>query len=133
VTAAAENADVKPGSTAILRLEVRLPKDVHVQANRPRDASLIPTALTIDAPPGVAIEKITYPPPSELAQTGRKEKLLVLGPEFEIQVHVAVSDSHASGDVVIPARLRYQACNDTMCFPPARAEAQWTLRVTKAP
>ncbi len=133
VTPVAETSDAVPGSTVVLLLKVRLPKDVHVQANKPRDPSLIPTALTIEPPPGVTVEKVTYPAASELSQAGRREKLLVLGPEFDIEVHVAVAESRGAGEVVIPGRLRYQACNDTMCFPPARAEARWTLRVVSGP
>ena len=29
----------------------------------------------------------------------------------------------------MPARLRYQACNDTVCFAPRNAVTEWTLRV----
>jgi hypothetical protein len=121
----------KPGATVIVSLKVRLPKDVHVQADKPKDPSLIATTLTVDAPVGVSVEKVSYPAATELAQQGRRDKLLVFGPEFEIKAHLALAASVAPGELVIPARLRYQACNDTMCFPPARAEAQWTVRVAE--
>lgn len=124
-------AEVKPGSTVVVSLKVRLPKDVHVQADKPKDPSLIATTLTIDVPAGVSVEKVSYPAATALAQQGRREKLLVFGPEFEIAAHLAVAPSVARGELVIPARLRYQACNDTMCFPPARADAQWTVRVAE--
>jgi hypothetical protein len=114
-------------------LKVRLPKDVHVQADKPKDPSLIATTLTIDAPAGVAVEKISYPAATELAQQGRPEKLLVFGPEFEIEARLALAASVAAGELVVPLRLRYQACNDTMCFPPARAESRWTVRVAGQP
>ena len=42
----------------------RLPEDVHVQAHKPRDPSLIPTVLTLEAPPGVTVDAINYPPPA---------------------------------------------------------------------
>lgn len=126
-------AEVKPGASVSVVLKVKLPKDVHVQADKPKDPSLIATALTIDAPPGVAVEKISYPSATELSQQGRRDTLLVFGPEFEIEARLAVATSVAPGELSVPARLRYQACNDTMCFPPARAEAHWTLRVTTEP
>lgn len=126
-------ADARPGSTLVLLVKVRLAKDVHVQADKPKDPSLIATALTIDAPAGVSVEKISYPAATELAQQGRAEKLLVFGPEFEIEARVALAASVAAGELVVPLRLRYQACNDTMCFPPARADARWTVRVAGQP
>jgi Disulphide bond corrector protein DsbC len=120
---------VKAGSIARVSLKVRMPKDVHVQSNKPKDPSLIPTVLTVDATPGVTVEQIGYPPASELVQKGRSEKLEVFGPEFEIDVRLKLAPTLPPGNLVIPAQLRYQACNDTVCFPPARAAAQWTLRV----
>ena len=129
VTPLVTAAEVKPGSTVSVLLKVKLPKDVHVQADKPRDPSLIATALTIEAPAGVSLEKISYPSATELSQQGRREKLLVFGPEFEIEARLAVARSVAPGELVIPGRLRYQACNDTMCFAPARADTQWKLTI----
>jgi hypothetical protein len=127
VTPVATVAEAKPGATVAVLLKVKLPKDVHVQADKPKDPSLIATTLTIDAPAGVSVEKISYPSATELSQQGRREKLLVFGPEFEIEARLALDTSVAPGELVVPARLRYQACNDTMCFPPTRSDVQWTL------
>lgn len=129
LTAVVGPAAVKSGATASVLLKVRLPKDVHVQSNKPRDPSLIPTVLTVTAPEGVTVEQITYPPATDLTQTGRREKLVVYGPEFDIEVRLTLAAIVAPGDLTIPAQLRYQACNDAVCFPPARASTQWTLRV----
>ena len=30
---------------------------------------------------------------------------------------------------LVPAVLRYQACNDTVCFPPTRASTEWRLTI----
>lgn len=133
VTPVVATPEIIPGSTVVLSLKVRLPKDVHVQSDKPRDPSLIATTLTIEAPAAVTVDTISYPAATELAQRGRQEKLLVFGPEFEIEARLMVAESAAPGERVVPARLRYQACNETMCFPPARAEAKWTLRVVPKP
>jgi hypothetical protein len=29
----------------------------------------------------------------------------------------------------VPAHLKYQACDEAVCYPPAKADAQWTLAV----
>lgn len=119
----------KAGAVLALALQVRLPKDVHVQANKPRDPSLIPTVLTLTPPAGVTIDSITYPEPSELAQKDRKETLAVLGPEFTIEIKATVAGTVAAGDLKIPGVFRYQACNDAVCFAPTRENAEWTVRV----
>lgn len=132
VTPVVESTPARAGETARLSLRVRLPAEVHVQAHEPRDPSLIPTVLTVEAPPGIAVEAVEYPPPTELTQTGRTESLAVLGPEFVIDVRVSIAPTVGAGELVLPAVLRYQACNDAVCFPPARASATWRLPVSSA-
>ncbi|MEZ5286716.1 MAG: hypothetical protein R2712_18285 [Vicinamibacterales bacterium] len=96
---------------------------------RPADPLLIPTVLGIEAPPGITIEAIAYPAPSELAQAGRATPLLVLGPRFSIEV------APPSPQTRQPVRSPYRACcatrpvPDEVCFPPARAAARWQIRV----
>ena len=70
-------------------------------------------------------------PEWDLAQPGRKEPLAVFGSEFTIAVRVTIGAGVPGGALTAPAQLRYQACNDTVCFPPTRASAQWTLDVLK--
>lgn len=129
VTPVVETAGA-PGTRTRLSLKVRLPEHVHVQAHEPRDPSLIPTVLTVEAPPGLTVERIAYPPPIELTQAGRGETLAVLGPEFSIDVEVTIAKGTSVGDLTVPAVLRYQACDDKVCFAPARATATWSVPVT---
>ncbi len=129
LTPVVESTDIKPGTTVKVSLKVRLPKDVHVQSNTPRDPSLIPTVLTIAKSEGVTVGLITYPLAAELQQRGRLEKLAVYGPEFEIKVELTIADTTAAGDLKVAGELRYQACNDTTCFAPAKAAAEWILPV----
>jgi len=118
------------GSTTIVSLRVELPAGVHVQAHQPNDPLLIPTVLTVDAPAGVTVASVRYPSPAELKQTGQPEALLVLGPVFDISVTLAVAADTPGGMRSVPAVLRYQACNDEVCFPPARVASAWTLNVS---
>ena len=126
-----ERVTARPGDTVKVSLTVRLPEDVHVQAHEPRDASLIATVLTVEAPPGVTVDAVAYPVPTELRQAGRTDTLDVLGPAFEIGVRLTVAATAAQGDLAVPAVLRYQACNDRVCFAPARATAAWRLEVIR--
>ena len=118
------------GTTTSVSLRVELPDGVHVQAHKPTDPMLIPTVLTIDAPPGVTVGSVRYPSPDELRQAGRAEALLVLGPVFDIAVTLTVAADTPPGMRSVPAVLRYQACNDEVCFPPARVAAAWTVTVS---
>lgn len=118
------------GSTARLALKVVLPDDIHVQSDKPRDPALIPTVLTLEPPPGVTVDAITYPPASTLEQQGQQEPLDVFDHTFTIDVRVALDAGLPPGAVVLKGRLRYQACDATACYPPARADVEWTLPVS---
>jgi DsbC/DsbD-like thiol-disulfide interchange protein len=120
---------VTPGSEVRLALKVRLPPNIHVQSDKPRDPLLIPTVLTIDAPAGVTLGKVVYPAASDLKQAGQKKPLAVFEHEFELTINGRVATEAAKGERMIPGRLRYQACNAQTCFPPASADVTWTLTV----
>ena len=129
VTAVPLPADVTPGSSAKLTLRVHLPGGIHVQSDKPRDPSLIATALALTLPAGVTLDRIVFPQATEFAQVGQARPLLVFGGDFSVDAYLAVSSEAAAGEAIIPAALRYQACNDRVCFPPARATAEWTLTI----
>jgi len=117
------------GTAVAVRLSVRLPPDIHVQSDKPRDPSLIPTALTLTLPAGVSVEKIAYPKAVDLTQAGRPDPLAVFGGDFTVEARLAVPADLAAGEHQVVAMFRYQACSNSVCFPPARTTVQWTLTV----
>lgn len=129
LAAAVDTAPVRAGTVVRVTLQVTLPQDVHVQSDEPRDTSLIPTVLTIEPPAGVTVAEIVYPEPADLEQAGQKAPLAVFGPTFTIGVRLTLAKDLPAGDLIVPGRLRYQACDARSCYPPARADTQWTLRV----
>ena len=42
---------------------------------------------------------------------------------------MAVAADAPPGELVVPASLRYQACDEKVCYPPVTLPASWTLRV----
>jgi len=96
----------RAGSPARLALRVALPEGFHVQSDAPRDPTLIPTVLTIDAPSGVSVEEIVYPPPVDLEQVGQKQPLVVFEREFAIGVVIRVDSKTAPGEIALPASGR---------------------------
>jgi hypothetical protein len=55
--------------------------------------------------------------------------LVVFGGDFFVEASLVVSSEVEVGEAKIPGVLRYQACNERVCFPPARATAEWTLMI----
>ncbi len=132
VTPLVEKAGVRPGEAVRLALQVSLPEGLHTQSDKPSDPSLIPTVLTIDAPAGITIDEVVYPPAKDFKQEGQEQPLRVFDQAFAIGAQVTIGPDVPEGEIVVPARLRYQACNDVMCFAPSTTEFQWTIRVSAA-
>ena len=119
----------RSGATVRLALKVHLPPEIHVQSDKPKDPFLIPTAVTVTPPPAVTVDRIAYPKATDFTQAGRSEPLKVFGGEFTIDVELTLSADVPSGELVIPAVFRYQPCDASVCFAPARADVKWTLTV----
>jgi cytochrome c biogenesis protein CcdA len=120
---------VRPGETIRLALQVSLPQGFHVQSNAPRDRSLIPTTLTLQAPQGMRVTEIVFPPAKDFVQEGAAEPLLVFEQTFAVGAVIEVDASHAAGVVQIPGRFRYQTCDDRLCYRPVTVDVSWPVRV----
>jgi len=132
VTPAVEVDGVPAGTATRLAIHVALPEGLHVQSDRPRDPSLIPTVLSLDPPAGVTVSSLVYPVPSDFTLEGQAEPLAVFDHEFAAGARILVAPSVPAGELVIPGQLRYQACDDRVCFAPATAAIEWTVRVIGA-
>jgi cytochrome c biogenesis protein CcdA len=113
-------------------LTVTLPERYHVQSNKPRDPDLIATELTVDAPAGVTVKEVVFPAPIDVTLAGSNQPLAVFERTFSIGVQFALGPDVAAGTIDVPARLRYQACDDKACFAPTTATATWTINVLPA-
>ncbi|HKE86236.1 MAG TPA: thioredoxin family protein [Vicinamibacterales bacterium] len=120
----------RPGTKARAALLVTLPERFHVQSNAPRDPAFIPTVLTIEPPAGVKVEEIVFPPATDLKQAGQSQPLAVFEHEFAIGVQFDLATTIPSGAIEIPARIRYQACDDKLCYAPVTADVRWSLVVS---
>jgi len=123
---------VAAGSTVRAALQVTLPEGLHVQSNKPRDPALIPTELLLEPPTGVRGVEVVFPEGVDFPQEGLPEPLLVFDREFTVGVQMSVAADVAPGAHPVPFTLRYQACNDKVCFAPASAKGEWTLDVVPA-
>ena len=123
---------VHAGEAIRVALRVQLPAGLHVQSDKPRDPSLIPTVLTLTAPGGIGVSEIVYPKPAELAQAGQGQPLAVFDESFVVGVRLTIDAGLQPGDLAVPARLRYQACDASSCYAPTSETIQWALHVVPA-
>ena len=108
--------------------EITLPDGYHVNSDAPLDEFLKPTRLLMDAPDGIAVASIRYPEALLFATQFSEQPLAVYEHEFRIEVALTVTDL-APGDYPLRATLKYQACSDRICYPPATRQTEVTLTI----
>ena len=83
VTPLIETDGAAAGTSVRVALKVSLPEGLHTQSDRPRDPTLIPTVITVDAPQGVTVEELVWPPSTDLKQEGQDQPLAVFERVFQ--------------------------------------------------
>ena len=129
VTTVTEAAGAHAGSRYRMAVQARLDAGFHVNSNEPLDDGLIPTELSLDPPDGIRLESIAWPE-SFLFDVGG-EPLAVFGEEFVIGAGLALDPDLALGEYVVTGSLRYQACDDTICYFPTTADLEFHLAVVE--
>jgi cytochrome c biogenesis DsbD-like protein len=111
---------LKHGTSADQTLKVTVVPGFHVNGDKPRDEFLIPLKLTWTGP--LEAKSVAYPKTEEI-KVG-KETLVVLTGSFVIHTNFAAPQSLAPGSTTMTGKLRYQACNNEMCFRPSSVEVK---------
>lgn len=117
------------GTVYRLAVRVQLGGDWHVNAHRPLDEFLIPTELALTPPTGFEVKEVVYPEPVTITLEGTGESLAVYGETFVLGVAISVGEGVAPGEHVIPGTLKYQACDNKQCLPPASVDVEIRVKV----
>ena len=102
--------------TAIVRLQIQ--NGYHVNANPPSFPYLIPTQLELGGAKNILAGKITYPDPLTRTFSFADAPLKVYEGEAVIKAEVNTRAAAESGKHNLSAKLRVQACDDNVCYPP---------------
>ncbi len=109
-----------------------IPSGYHVNANRPLNKYSIPTSLKIDGSGGVRVGPVIYPHAivRKLKATN-DEPLAVYEGRAILRFNVTVPANY-QGSVNLNLQLRFQSCNDEVCFPPKTQELNMGIEVVGA-
>lgn len=117
MTADAARLTVKRGEDPEYRLKLKLPEGCHTNSHQPSDPDLIPLRVTWNPGPLEAREFL-FPKPHLEKYSFSDKPLSVFSGEFEIVTKFVRKSTAMPGPAMLSGRVRYQACNDRMCFPP---------------
>jgi hypothetical protein len=116
------------GSVATITVKAVLPPGFHANSNTPTDAYLIPLSLKWTNGPLEAGE-ITYPKATLEKYSFSDKPLSVVTGEFAIATKFKVPAGAASGPAAQNGTIKYQACNDRMCFAPKSMPVTLALNI----
>lgn len=119
---------VRKGSVAAVTLRAVLPPGFHANSNTPTDEYLIPLSLKWTGGP-LTVGNVTYPKGSMEKYSFSPKPLSVVTGEFSISTKFNVPANAPNGASSENGTIRYQACNDRMCFAPKSVPVSVTIEV----
>ena len=119
---------VRKGSVAAVTLRAVLPPGFHANSNTPSDEYLVPLTLKWTGGPLTA-DGVTYPKGTLEKYPFSAKPLSVVTGEFSISTKFKVPGDAPNGPAAQNGTLRYQACNDRMCFAPKSVPVSVTLQI----
>ncbi len=127
------NDKAQRGRTIQAAIVMEIPSGYHVNSSRPLNKYSIPTSLKIEGPRGVTIGPVTYPRAIvRKLKAVNNEPLAVYEGRAILRFNVTVPAGYQGGSVDLKARLRYQSCNDEVCFPPKNQDVNLGIGVVGA-
>jgi DsbC/DsbD-like thiol-disulfide interchange protein len=122
VKASAEHVEIPAGGSAEATVRLTIQSGYHVNANPPTFPYLKATALEISPADGVSVAFVTYPKAVNKKFAFAEQALAVYEGETDLKVTLKSDKTAKIGERSIPARLRIQACDDQVCYPPGTLE-----------
>ena len=101
---------------AVVRLQIR--NGYHINANPPTFPYLKATEIEITAANGISVDFVTYPDALTKKFSFADEPLKVYEGETIVKAMLKAGPKAEAGKHNLSAKLRVQACDDTVCYPP---------------
>jgi DsbC/DsbD-like thiol-disulfide interchange protein len=128
LTTSASPRQVRPGTRVSLFVDVTPKPKMHVYS--PEQKDVIPVALKLDPHAAVQVGAAKYPKPEKYFFAPLEETQLVYSKPFRLTQEIVVN-SPSPPSVTIKGTLRYQACDEAICYLPQTVPVSWTLAVNK--
>jgi thiol:disulfide interchange protein DsbD len=127
VTTSASTGVAHSGQRITLAVEVNLRPGVHVYA--PGVEGYIPISWTLEKSAAYEAHDVEMPAAHKLYLEAIDETAPVYEGRFRLVRDVTVGPDVHEGRLSIAGTLRYQACDDRMCYKPEKLPLGWTLVV----
>jgi DsbC/DsbD-like thiol-disulfide interchange protein len=119
---------VRRGGATRGTIVLNIPGGLHVNSNRPNNEYAIPTVVSITSRE-VKVSAVTYPRGTSRKFGFSDKPISVYEGRAMFGFNVTVPASFKGNVVRLRAVVKYQSCNDEVCFPPKTQEITLSARV----
>ena len=106
-----------------------IPDGFHVNANRVLNKFSVPTSVKIETPDGARASAVTFPRAKVQKLGFSNEPLALFEGRAVMRFNVTFPANFPTGVTELKAKVRYQACNDEICYPPTTREITMPIAV----
>lgn len=121
ITISAPRVAIKGGTGEVV-ISIKIADGYHINANPPSEAFLKPTEVEITSANGITAEKPVYPPALNKKFPFSEKEIAVYEKEATIKVKLRAAAGATKGEQLITGVLRYQACDNEVCYPPTNMD-----------
>jgi thiol:disulfide interchange protein DsbD len=121
---------IAAGGRAVVEVRLMLMSGWHANANPPSPDYMIPTEIVIPPSHGLRAGAPEYPPAMPVKLGFEEQPISVYDGTVTVRVPLAAAADAETGRHSIAAEVRFQACNDQVCLPPASVPLALTVTVT---
>ncbi|HYN23757.1 MAG TPA: protein-disulfide reductase DsbD domain-containing protein [Pyrinomonadaceae bacterium] len=115
---AVQSVEIPAGGIADAIVRVTVQSGYHINSNPPTYPYLKATELDMVDTDEISLNSIFYPEPLVKKFAFAAKPLHVYEGETPLTVALEAAPSAKKGQQSIPAKLRIQACDDQVCYPP---------------
>jgi len=126
-------AEIAPGQKLSLSFDITPKRGMHVYAPGKHEYQVI--AVKLDPQPWMKVPATTYPPSEIYFFKELDEKVETYGKPFTLVQDITVLNTAAAkkalaaSPIRLSGRLEYQACDDKVCYAPAKIPVSFALTV----
>ena len=133
----ASDSTVQPGNRILLGLDIELNPGMHVYSPGV-EGGYIPMEWKIADSSGWLAHPAEHPPSRKLHLPAIRETVPVYEGRFRLTRDLTIGQSQeirpvtgSGSELVVEGSLRYQACDEKMCYPPQTVPLRWTFGVER--
>jgi DsbC/DsbD-like thiol-disulfide interchange protein len=131
ITTSATQDAVAPGARVALNIDIAPKPAMHVYA--PGQKDYIAVSVTLEGNAAIKPAAVRFPAPEKREAKDLGETQLVYSKPFRIVQPITLTrrPAPAAGPLTVKGAVKYQACDESICYAPITVPVTWTLTVAK--